>query len=94
MFSRVASPVVGTVDTPRLVLRPFAPDDWRAVHANASDAVVRRSIPGGAMSADQVRAFVSEHESDAALVAAPNREGFRDMRQFASLPVRQRPVDF
>jgi RimJ/RimL family protein N-acetyltransferase len=61
--------VIGTVETPRLVIRPFAPDDWRAVHAYASDAATMRYIPGGAMSEDQVRAFVAEKGGEAATAA-------------------------
>ena len=59
-----------TIVTPRLVLRPFAPDDWRAVHAYASDPAVMTYIPGGAMSEDRARAFVAENGGDEATVAA------------------------
>ncbi len=57
------------IETPRLLLRPLAPDDWRAVHAYASDAAVMRYVPGGAMSEEQVRAFVGANEGGEAKVA-------------------------
>ena len=60
----------GTVETDRLLIRPFEPDDWRAVHAYASDPAVMRYIPGGALSEDQARAFVGRNEGDEASVAA------------------------
>ena len=60
----------GTVETPRLVLRPLEPGDWRAVHAYASDPAVMTYIPGGAMTEDRARAFVAETEGDEAAVAA------------------------
>ena len=66
---RGAEPVIDTVETPRLLLRPFAPDDWRAVHAYASDPAVMKYIPGGAMSEDQVRAFAGQNEGDEAKAA-------------------------
>ncbi len=59
----------GTVETPRLVIRPVEPDDWRAVHAYASDPAAMTYIPGGAMSEDQVRAFVGANQGDEAKVA-------------------------
>ena len=62
--------MVGTLQTPRLVLRPLERDDWQAVHAYASDAAVMRYVPGGALSEDQVRAIAGENEGDAAMVAA------------------------
>lgn len=45
----------GTVETERLILRPLALADWRAVHAYASDPAVMRFIPGGALSEEQAR---------------------------------------
>ncbi len=62
--------MIGTLQTPRLLLRPLAHDDWRSVHAYASDAAVMRYVPGGALSEDQVRAIAGENEGDAAMVAA------------------------
>lgn len=58
--------MIGTLQTPRLVLRPFTPADWRAVHAYASDAAVMRYVPGGAMSEEQARAFVRVSGENAA----------------------------
>jgi len=62
--------VDGTVETPRLVLRPFAPDDWRAVHAYAADPAVMRYIPGRALSEEQAKTFAAESGGDDAHVAA------------------------
>ena len=58
------------IETPRLVLRPFLPDDWRAVHAYASDPAVMRYIPGGAMTEDQTKTFIAEQAAAEATVAA------------------------
>ena len=62
--------MIDTIETPRLVIRPFEPDDWRAVHAYAADPAVMRFIPGGAMSEEQARAFVAEGGGEEAAVAA------------------------
>lgn len=35
------------LETPRLILRAFAPEDWRAVHEYASDPEVTRYMPWG-----------------------------------------------
>jgi RimJ/RimL family protein N-acetyltransferase len=61
--------VDGTVETDRLLLRPLAPDDWRAVHAYASDPGTMRYIPGGALSQAQARALVAGEAADEAHVA-------------------------
>ena len=54
------------IETDRLRIRPFAPDDWPAVHAYASDPAVMAYIPGGAMTEEQTRAFVAENAGDGA----------------------------
>ena len=67
----------GTLETPRLVLRPFVPEDRRAVHAYAADPAVMRFVPGGGMTEDRVRAFVAEDGGDGATVAAVLKSGGR-----------------
>ncbi len=61
--------MIATIETPRLVLRPFAPDDWRAVHVYASDPAVMTYIPGGVMTEEQTQAFVAANEGDEAKAA-------------------------
>src|SRR6266508_21985 len=58
--------LIGPVETARLIVRRFESDDWQAVHEYASDAAVMTYIPGGALSAEQVRAFVAENMGDEA----------------------------
>jgi ribosomal-protein-alanine N-acetyltransferase len=49
------------IETARLRIRPFVPDDWRAVHAFASDAATMTFRPEGQMTAEQTRDFIAEH---------------------------------
>jgi RimJ/RimL family protein N-acetyltransferase len=62
--------MIDTIVTPRLLIRPFAPDDWRAVHAYAADPALMRYVPGGAMTEDRARAFVAAGGGDEATAAA------------------------
>ncbi len=62
--------MIATLETERLVLRPFVPEDRRAVHAYAADPAVMTYIPGGALSKHQVKAFVAEGGGDEATAAA------------------------
>ena len=61
--------MIEPIETPRLLIRPFRPDDWQAVHAYASDPAVMKYIPGGVLSEDQARALVGETASDEENVA-------------------------
>ncbi len=47
-----------TIETGRLVLREFRPDDWESVHEYAVDAMVYRYMPWGPNSEDDTRAFI------------------------------------
>lgn len=49
------------LESKRLMLRYFTPQDWQAVHAYTSDAAVMTYIPGGHMTAEQTKAFVAEN---------------------------------
>jgi RimJ/RimL family protein N-acetyltransferase len=51
--------MIDPIETPRLLIRPFVPDDGQAVHAYASDPAVMTYIPGGALTEDQTRAMVA-----------------------------------
>jgi RimJ/RimL family protein N-acetyltransferase len=61
-------PLVGPLETDRLVLRRFEPDDWKDVHAYASDAETMTYILdfGGPMTEEQARDFVAENLGDQA----------------------------
>ncbi len=54
------------IETERLRIRPFRPDDWPAVHAYASDDATMHFLPEGVMSDEQVRAFIAEQSGDEA----------------------------
>lgn len=61
--------MIDTLRTSRLLLRPLAASDWHAVHAYASDPDVMRYLPGGAMSAAQVHAFIAENQATSTAMA-------------------------
>jgi len=48
----------------------LAHDDWRDVHAYASDPEIMRYLPEGVMSAAQVQGFIAEHEPTSGAIAA------------------------
>jgi len=62
-----------TVETKRLILRDFRIEDWKAVHAYASDPKAVTHIPWGPNSADQTIDFVRQAVEDA---TRPNRRKF------------------
>ena len=62
--------MIETLRTSRLLLRPLAPGDWQDVLAYASDSDVMRYLPGNVMSAEQVQAFIAEHQPTAGALAA------------------------
>src|SRR5690348_14313455 len=47
------------IDTERLILRRFAPGDWRAVHRYMSDQHVTAFLPEGLMSPARARAYAT-----------------------------------
>lgn len=49
------------LETDRLIVRPFTPDDWSAVHAFTSDPATMHFMPEGVLDADQTRAFINEN---------------------------------
>jgi [ribosomal protein S5]-alanine N-acetyltransferase len=54
------------IETERLRIRSFRPDDWRAVHAYASDAATMTYIDDEPMTEEQARAFVAAQTGDEA----------------------------
>lgn len=62
-----------TVETPRLLLRDFRIEDWKAVHGYAADPRAVELMPWGPNSADQTIEFVRKAIEDA---ARPNRKIF------------------
>ena len=48
------------IETERLRIRHFTPDDWHAVHAYTSDAGVMTYLPEGVMTEEQTRQFIAE----------------------------------
>lgn len=57
---------LGPLDTPRLRIRQFESDDWQTVHEYAADTAVMTYLPGGALSAEQAKAFVASNSGDQA----------------------------
>jgi ribosomal-protein-alanine N-acetyltransferase len=53
-------------ETDRLLLRPIAVDDWRAIHRYMSDPDVTAFLPEGCLSEDGARAFAAKHAGDEA----------------------------
>ena len=62
--------MIETLLTARLLLRPLAPGDWHDVLAYASDPDITRYLPEGVMSAEQVQAFIAEHQPTSGALAA------------------------
>src|SRR5438445_1340168 len=66
-------------ETARLVLRPIAIDDWRAIHRYMSDPVVTTWLPEGLMNEEQSRAFALKNageKSEALAVLAKSSNEF------------------
>jgi [ribosomal protein S5]-alanine N-acetyltransferase len=51
-------------ETPRLVLRAIATDDWRAIHRYMSDPLVTAWLPERVMNEEQSRAFAIKNADD------------------------------
>ena len=47
------------IETERLRIRHFTPDDWQAVHAYTSNASVMTYVPEGAMTEEQTKQFIA-----------------------------------
>jgi [ribosomal protein S5]-alanine N-acetyltransferase len=58
------------IETDRLRIRAFAPDDWPAVLSYASDPATMTYIPEGPMSEEQARAWVEENAGEEARAVA------------------------
>jgi RimJ/RimL family protein N-acetyltransferase len=52
------------IETARLNVRPFQPDDWQAVFDYMSSPVVTTWLPEGSLTAEETRAFVAENTID------------------------------
>jgi len=52
------------LETDRLVIRRFTPDDWQAVHAYTSDPATMHFLPEGVMDEVQTKTFVMENSGD------------------------------
>ena len=57
------------IETERLILRRFAPADWRAVHRYMSDPLVTAFLPEGVMSAARTRAYVARNATKPQAIA-------------------------
>ncbi len=63
------------IETERLILRRFAPADWRAVHRYMSDQQVTAFLPDGLMSPARARAFVARNAKKPQAIAVIEKTG-------------------
>jgi ribosomal-protein-alanine N-acetyltransferase len=61
------------IKTERLVLRRFAPADWRGVHRYMSDPKVSAYLPEGLMSPARARTFVARNAKNPRAIAVMER---------------------
>ncbi len=54
------------IETQRLRIRPFQPNDWQAVYDYTSDPAVMMYIPEGPFTPEQAKAFVAENMGEQA----------------------------
>jgi ribosomal-protein-alanine N-acetyltransferase len=54
------------IETQRLRIRPFQPNDWQAVYDYTSDPAVMMYIPEGPFTLEQAKAFVSDNMGEQA----------------------------
>ena len=59
-------PNMTTIETQRLVVRPFRPDDWQDLHAYLSLPEIYEFEPGEPVDAEQARALADERSQGAA----------------------------
>jgi [ribosomal protein S5]-alanine N-acetyltransferase len=57
---------LGHIETQRLRIRSFQPNDWQAVYDYTSDPAVMMYIPEGPFTTEQAKAFVAENMGDQA----------------------------
>ena len=64
--------LIRPIETQRLIIRQFEPDDWKEVHEYTSDPQVMAYIPEGQFTQAQARAFVArnvgEHAEEFAVI--------------------------
>jgi RimJ/RimL family protein N-acetyltransferase len=61
------------IETERLILRRFRPDDWRAVHRYMSDRQVTAFLPEGLMSPARARAYAARNAKRPKAIAVIER---------------------
>jgi len=66
-------------ETPRLVLRSIAIDDWQAIHRYTSDPVVTAWLPEGLMNEEQSMAFATKNAGDKPEALAVLMKGSNDL---------------
>jgi RimJ/RimL family protein N-acetyltransferase len=54
------------IETERLRIRHFTPEDWHAVHAYTSDAGVMTYVPEGVMTEEQTKQFIAQSMAEEA----------------------------
>lgn len=63
------------IETQRLVICPFQPEDWQAVYEYMSDRAVTAYLPEGQFTEAQTREFLAKNSSDQAEALAVTRKG-------------------
>jgi [ribosomal protein S5]-alanine N-acetyltransferase len=61
---------IDDIETQRLRIRPFQPNDWQAVYGYTSDPDVMMYIPEGPFTPEQAKAFVEENMGEQARFVA------------------------
>ena len=61
---------IDNIETQRLRLRAFQPNDWQAVYEYTSDPDVMRYIPEGPFTPEQAQAFVADNRGEHARAVA------------------------
>ena len=61
---------IGHIETQRLRIRSFQPNDWQAVYGYTSDPAVMAYIPEGTFVPEQAKAFVEENMGELARFVA------------------------
>jgi [ribosomal protein S5]-alanine N-acetyltransferase len=61
---------IGHIETQRLRIRSFQPNDWQAVYDYTSDPAVMAYIPEGPFTPEQAKAFVAENMGEQAHLVA------------------------
>ena len=61
--------IIQSIETERLLIRPFQAEDWVALYAYTSNPAVMAYIPEGVMNETQAQAFVHQNQQAESVTA-------------------------